>query len=147
MMEFANNFSAFFVVFPFNTIRLSRATVVEDLVFIDGSLAGKFMLPDQKNAVCGNINKTMKRSFIASYLGININRIDKMMSQYKKGKPFHDDNVGIHKLDQQAYNSLPDLVKKKAKEQNNPVKRSQLFEIIQDAYYIEVLLFLEMVIF
>ena len=54
------------------------------------------------------------------------------MSQYKKGKPFHDDNVGIHKLDQQAYNSLPDLVKKKAKEQNNPVKRSQLFEIIQD---------------
>eukprot|EP01038_Epipyxis_sp_PR26KG_P004102 gene4102-5852_t len=130
-MDFVNKFSAFFVSFPYYSNSLFRYSTKEDLEFNGEKFGGVFMVSDEKNAICKSIEETMPRKFISNYLGISLGRMVKMMKIYHSGKPFSDDNVHLNKLDTQAYIDLPELVKKKEKEQKNPIVRSQLIDIIQ----------------
>ena len=131
-MNFVTSYSSFFKSFPYKEIKLTRGTNEEHIRSEHGSYKGEMFTPIEKTAICESIDLGMKRAFIIEYLGISEWRIKDILKVYRTGKAFGDDFVRPTKLDQQSYNSLPETVKKKEEEQQNSVKKGQLYTIIQE---------------
>ena len=131
-MNFVTSYSSFFKSFPYKEIKLIRGTNEEHIRSEHGSYKGEMFTPIEKTAICESIDLGMKRAFIIEYLGISEWRIKDILKVYRTGKAFGDDFVRPTKLDQQSYNSLPETVKKKEEEQQNSVKKGQLYTIIQE---------------